>query len=506
MRSGFLNAPCLAYTAVVVVSGALYILTCAPGCLWQDSALFVYRIFHNDLEGKLGLALSHPLYILFGIVFKQIPIGELAYRINLLSAVFAALAVANLFLIMRLWLNRWLPAILSAATLAVSWTFWQHAVIAEVYTLYAAQMLGQLLFLLQYIRTRRVKYLYLLGLLNGLAIANHMWGVFDLACYAVFVLSLLRRNKISPAQLGITVLFWLFGVSPYAYLIVADILRSHDVPATLGSALFGGIWRHEVINTSISLGTALENILLVILNFPTPNFIFFFVGLRFLWKSTATRAFANVVFALSGLYFLFAFRYTVADRYAFFLPFYCFAALLIGFGADLFLRRHKSKALAIIVLVVALLPIPIYSIAPSVARKAYPPLGQRRQRPYRDEYAYFLKPWKMNCLSAERFAKDALLRVEEGAVIYAFPTDVHTLLYAQEVQGIRPDVRIVSSFDKSPHAPAFNANSVAELIRDETAIYVVTPAAGYCPDFLRDTYEFVKAGSIYRVVVNQPPR
>lgn len=73
---------------------------------------------------------------MIGIVVKNIPIGQLAYRINLISAVFGALTVANLFLLVRLWLGKFLPALIAAITLAVSWTFWQQAVISETYTLY----------------------------------------------------------------------------------------------------------------------------------------------------------------------------------------------------------------------------------------------------------------------------------------------------------------------------------------------------------------------------------
>ena len=169
------------YLIVLAGAGTLYAISCAPAILWQDSGLFVYRIWHNDLQGDLGLALAHPLYIMIGIAVKHIPLGDLAYRVNLISVCCGAVAVANLFLLLRLWLGKNLPAIIGAVTLAVSWNFWQHAVIAEIYTLYTAQMLAELIMLLLYIRTKRVRYLYLLGLFNGLAIANHMWGVFGLA-------------------------------------------------------------------------------------------------------------------------------------------------------------------------------------------------------------------------------------------------------------------------------------------------------------------------------------
>jgi hypothetical protein len=108
------------YLIVLAAAGLLYTLTCAPGMLWQDSAFYVWRIWNNNIEGVMGLALSHPLYIMIGIVVKHIPVGEFAWRMNIVSAVFGAVAVANLFLLLRLWLGRIIPSLIGAVTLAVS--------------------------------------------------------------------------------------------------------------------------------------------------------------------------------------------------------------------------------------------------------------------------------------------------------------------------------------------------------------------------------------------------
>ena len=54
-----ISKPWFGYLAVFIISAALYTATCAPTVLWQDSGLFQYRIWHNDLQGNLGLALAH---------------------------------------------------------------------------------------------------------------------------------------------------------------------------------------------------------------------------------------------------------------------------------------------------------------------------------------------------------------------------------------------------------------------------------------------------------------
>ncbi len=487
------------YLIVLFCSLVLYAATCAPVVLWQDSGLFVYRIWHNDLQGNLGIALAHPLYIMIGIAAKFIPVGELAWRINMISAVFGAIAIANLFLLLRLWLDKIWPAVIGAVTLAVSWTFWQNAVIAEVYTLYAAQLFTELLVFFQYIRTKRTGYLYLLALLNGLAVANHLWGVLALACYGVYILTLVFRRRVGLKVLILFITLWIIGAAPYEYLVVKNIVVTGDIKGTVESALFGDGWRGAVLNTNLSAKVFLENIVFMVLNFPTPNLLLLFVGLAILYKKSPSIAFANVILAMTILYFVFAFRYTVPDRHAFFLPFYCFGAVFIALGADWLLSRYGGWKLGFLILILALLPLGSYFVTPEIARKYYKPLAQRRQRPYRDEYTYWLRPWKTGYNGAERFATEALESVEKDAVVYAYTTDVHAMLYVQEVKGVRPDVKIVSDHDHSENAPVFDATSISQIMA-ERPLYVTSDKRGYRPKFLDEGYEFIEQGLLYRVV------
>jgi len=328
-----------------------------------------------------------------------------------------------------------------------------------------------------------------------------MWAVFGLACYTVFSVVLLARKQISLKHFGIIVLLWIIGAAPYEYLIIKNIILSGDVWATLASAAFGNLpeWQDAVLNRSISMKMVLENIGFILLNFPTPNFVLFFVGLWAIRKKTVSRSFANIVIAMLILYFVFAFRYTVVDRHIFFLPFYCLVTVLLALGADVFLTRNNRKALAGAVLAFALLPIPIYAVTPALAKRTYKALGQRRQLPYRDDYKYFLQPWKTGYWGAERFADEALKSVDENAIIWADTTTAHALLYTQQVKGKRQDVKIISTYDKSENAPVLNEDTVAVLMND-SALYVVSPLEDYCPKYLLERYDFVQAGVLWRVV------
>jgi len=487
---------------VLLAAAVLYTATCAPGPLWQDSGIYQYRIWHNDIEGNLGLALAHPLYHIIGIAVKYIPLGEFGYRINLISAVAGAFAVANLFLLLRLWLKKNSPALIAAITLALSHTFWRHAVIAEDYTLYAALLLAELLMLLQYVKTKRVVFLYLLGLFNGLAIDTHMFASIGFVCYLVFLVFLLAKKQITLKHLLIMAVLWIICAAPYEYLIIKNIVESGNFRATMASALFGNRWQSNVFNTGLSAGLIKENLILLAYNFPTPNLIFFFAGLYGLKKVSTGRGFKNILIALSALFFIFAFRYTVPDRYAFFIPFYCLACILFGVGFNLLISLPNRKVLAYLVFILALLPIPTYIIAPAAAEKLQFGLATKRKVPYRNEYTWFLRPWRTGSDSPERFANEVAGSAENNAVIWADTTTVPPLLYAQQVKGRRADIKIVSDLINSEGSPEFDERSIEKLLA-ERAVYVVSPIDGYCPNFLLERYSFVPSAVIWRVVEKQ---
>ena len=491
--------PLRQYVIVLCAALALYIFSCAPGALWQDSGLIQYRIWHNDIEGFFGLAVSHPLFYILAIGVKYIPVGEFAHRINLVSSIAAAFAVANMFLLVRLWLGRNLPALVAALTLAVSHTFWRHASIIETYTLWAALFLAELIMLLQYTRTRRMHYLYWLGLLNGLSIAVHMLASIPLICYAVFITFLLFKKEINIRNLGIIVLLWVFGALPYEYLIVKNIIQTGDLPGTLASAAFGNRWQAAVLNTSLSIGMIKDNFSYILLNFPTPNFLLFFAGCFGLLKISPSRGFRNIILALTALFFLFAFRYTVPDRYAFFIPFYCLVSILIGLGADILLVHKNLKIPKFLVLFFCILPAGIYTVLPSLAKKMQLNIGTRNDIPYRNDYKYFLQPWKTGYKGTELFANEALNLLEDNAVIYADTTTVGPLLYLQEVKGKRPDVKIVSGSINSKDAPKFNEQTISQLLK-AGHVYVASNKPGYCPQFVLDNYDFIKKGILWQVV------
>ena len=110
----------------------IYLRTLAPGVLDGDSGEFQFAAWGWTLAHPTG----YPLYLLIGGLWQHlIPFGNPAFRLNLLSAVFAALTIGLSYRIFfRLTAHRG-AALVAALALAVSPTFWSQATETEVYAL-----------------------------------------------------------------------------------------------------------------------------------------------------------------------------------------------------------------------------------------------------------------------------------------------------------------------------------------------------------------------------------
>jgi len=487
------------YWVVLAAAAVLYITTCAPGVVWQDSGVIQYRVWQKDIEGCLGLALSHPLYYLVAIAASWVPIGEPAYRVNVTTALISAFAVANLYLLLRLWVGDILAALVGACSLALAHTFWRHATIPETYSLTAALLLLELTALLRFAQSGRVRYIYLLAFVNGLSVANHMLGSLSLICHACIVLGLVINRRIKTKQATLAAVLWMLGALPYLSLIVKSIAETGDVQATLASALFGNNWKGAVLNTRISARIIKENLLWIAFNYPGPHILLAAVGLAAIGRLSPRRWFAGAIVAITGLFALFAFRYTVPDRYAFFIPFYCMVSVLMGLGTFRLRRQRKTRRYALAAAVLCLLAVPTYAVAPALARRfsVIPP--RARTVPYRDDYEYFLRPWRRGYRGAEQFAREALMTVAAEGILVADDTTAPPLLYVQQVEGVGQQVKIIARIGHSPGAAELSKEQILEAA-ERGLVYVVSPLSGYCPQYLLERFDFEPVGVVFRAI------
>ncbi len=177
-------------------SFGLYLKTLAPTLLMADGAEFQFACYLLGIAHPTG----YPLYLILGWLWSHLlPLGDVAYRINLLSAFFAALAAGLMYPltlnILKMTLGS-VPrplvravAVIATLTLALSRTFWSQAVRAEVYALNSLFVVATLYMLILWSRQepRSPRTLQAAALVYGLSLTHHRTMILLLPAYLLFV-------------------------------------------------------------------------------------------------------------------------------------------------------------------------------------------------------------------------------------------------------------------------------------------------------------------------------
>ncbi len=166
--------------ASLLIGGLVaYVSTLAPTLLDGDAALFQYT------PSVLGVTYptGYPTYILLGRLWTLlVPIGSVAYRMNLFSAVCGALALTLLYPALHRLLESRLAALMAVLIFATLPTYWRWATEAKIYTLHILFLSGILFLLTRWGESPnpqtnepglRSYYILLATLLFGLALGNH---------------------------------------------------------------------------------------------------------------------------------------------------------------------------------------------------------------------------------------------------------------------------------------------------------------------------------------------
>ena len=128
---------------------AFYLRTLAPSVVSIADDSLEFQLIAQ--RGAIPHPTGYPLYALLLTLFARLfPIGEVAFRANLLSALAASAAVGLTYLVGRTMALRRFAAFFSAAWLAIVPTFWAHATVAEVYPLHIALVAALLLTILRW--------------------------------------------------------------------------------------------------------------------------------------------------------------------------------------------------------------------------------------------------------------------------------------------------------------------------------------------------------------------
>ncbi len=220
-----------------ILSFAVYAWTAAPSVTLLDSGEFILAAQSFGVPHPTG----YPLWTLLAWLFQLLPLGNAAWEITLLSAIFGGLAVGLAATLIRN-AGAWcFPALATAAprlvtslaisgalTFAFSLSMWSQATIVEVYTLHALLIGLYLTALYAWIRRPTSETtIYWVFFTFSLAFSNHQLTL-ALAPLPFLVVLVLRRD-----------LLWDLGVAVAVSTLIAYLAFAlfTDNPVVIKAAI-----------------------------------------------------------------------------------------------------------------------------------------------------------------------------------------------------------------------------------------------------------------------------
>ena len=520
------DAPALALLiALFALTLAAYVRTLAPGLLYGDSAEF------QVLAVTLGWthATGYPVYLLLGKLLTLIPVRDIAYRVNLLSAVCGAVTVAGTYAILVELLRSRVGALLGALALAISRTFWSQAVIAEVYTPNAAFLAGLIWLLVRWQRTKKAPYLWAFGLLYPLSGGVHACTALSAPGFLLLILSSFRWLWRGRRQVLIAIAFLLSGTLILLGLFfMMDQLPSrpdwiHSVlitapdsfglePSDLDSfferlkfvaggqqfrgAMFSqskyavrrnldGYWKRlagEFADPALKLA-ALGGVALLIAN----------------WRAAAALALIFV----ANLYF--DVNYDIHDIWVFFIPTYAMVALAVGAGLSGIERTigwvterisRRSRRWVGKVLHIALVAL---VAAPLFLKVIYLPFRQGRWLYLQRGNPYFFAdghPVPLNGLEPQMRATQFIRRLENNAIVFTDWGFLYCLYYVRYIEQGKWDMDFYETYPMAPKRGFSHYRlRMIDRVWEQRPVYFTRDV----PEVFR-RYRIKRLGSYYQII------
>ncbi len=335
---------------------AVYLSTIAPGLTWANGGSDGGDLIAAAATGGVAHPTGYPVYLLVAQLFQLLPIGSLAFRTNLLSAVCTLAAALLVYAVVERALRSSAPeasawgGLVAGLAFGLSPLVWSQAVITEVYGLnlfFVALILYLLALPAPWSRGRNL----IVGLVQGLAVGNQILaGLLIPATLACAALRHVHSGEETPARMsfwkkwrldGRALLTTCFGlvVGLLSYAILPLRAAAHPPvnwgdPVTVDRFLWlvsGKLYQDQLLQ--LDLTTSWVHLRawagLTIQAFGVPGLVAALLGLVVFFRRTRLY-FLTLWIAL--LFTAFAIQYEVVDSYVYLLPTFLAFSVWIGIG------------------------------------------------------------------------------------------------------------------------------------------------------------------------------
>lgn len=204
------------YWALSLSSFLIYLFTLYPTVSGGDSGELITNAFTLGIAHPPG----YPLYLIMAHFFTWIPVGSIAWRVNLFSAFCSSISILifskTLGSVLK---NPWI-GILMGGFLAFSSLTWQYSVQAEVFSLNQLFVCLLLYEFIQFFENRDKRFFFYFLFTLGLGLSNHHTLLLLGVPLGIWMI-LQEKSLLHPKILLQSSITLLLGLLPYLYLLFA---------------------------------------------------------------------------------------------------------------------------------------------------------------------------------------------------------------------------------------------------------------------------------------------
>jgi len=213
----------------LIIPFVIYLLTLEHKLVGGDTSWYAIQIPSMSIMVPTG----YPTFSLLEKLFTYLPIGDLAYRLNLFSAIFGALTILFLFLSINRFVKNELISFISSMIFAFIVPFWEVANRLEFDTLNSFFIILLIFSAIRYNENRTRKYLYYFFFCLGLSLTNHPLAFFLVPAILLYVIVINPGIFKSIKAIFISILFFILPLLSYLYLPIRSLQGYGEITSFL---------------------------------------------------------------------------------------------------------------------------------------------------------------------------------------------------------------------------------------------------------------------------------
>jgi len=440
----------------------IYVLTLEKKLIGGDTTWYALQIPRMSIMVPTG----YPTFSMFLKLFTFIPVGDLAYRLNLFSALFGGLTILFLFLTINRLIKNEVLSLSGSLIFAFFYPYWHVANRLEFDTLNSFFIALVLFSAVMYggIKNRRFLYFFFFSL--GLSLTNHPIAFFVVPAILLYVIIVNPKIFKSVKAVLISILYFILPLLSYFYLLirskqgygpVTDLVKLfyYITGRNVTGKLHGGHFFGKPLDHM--LGIMGEYLWIIYDNFGPALIIIALIGLGYLMKKNWKLGMCSILFIAFNVIVPPLYLPYTNDNYV--LDSMMIVTIFTGFGFLLILNgsvwlfgkaagKNKLVKLDIILKYILISAVLITSIAFPVFQSAL----------------YFKQHDRSEPGNIYKFWEQAFENIEENSSIYVHATSENVGMFLDRYE--YPDKNIDFYYSRSPEYSQENALEDFEVGRD----------------------------------------